>query len=77
MRMLEPRKGETKMVEAIRQGRVCDRDADIVYHREIGQSHAPGLMLLAENHIPLRPVQGTPVIGNKQSFGCESPLSSG
>ena len=58
--MLEAGKDQAKMVEPVIERLTGDGDAKVVHDGEIGQPKPARLMTLTEDHLLLRPVNGTP-----------------
>ena len=66
MGMLEAREGQPEVIEPMRQRDAGNRDAEAARVGEVGQAEPAGLVLLAEDHVLLRPVQRPP--------GLDAPL---
>jgi hypothetical protein len=60
MGMLEAAERQAEVVEPVRQRRARYRDARLGHLGEVGQPHPAGLVGLAEDHLPLGPVQRPP-----------------
>jgi hypothetical protein len=59
--MLEAAERQAEVVEPVRQRLARHRDAGFGHVGEVGQAHPAGLVRLAEDHLPLRPVQRPPL----------------
>lgn len=59
--VLEAAEGEAEVVEAVRQRRSRHRHADVRHVGEVGEAEPARLVGLAEDHLPLRPVQRPPL----------------
>ena len=61
MDMFKAAIGQPEVIQPMGQRLASNGDAKIGHVGEIGQTHATGLLNLAENDLPLGPVQGPPV----------------
>jgi hypothetical protein len=59
---------EAEVIEPVIEGDAADGDVEVAHVGEVGQAHAAGFMGLAENHLALGAMQGTP--------GANAPLQS-
>src|SRR5579871_3211847 len=66
MRVLETRAGQAEVVQPVLQRHAGQRDVESGHVGEIRQPQATGLVYLAEDHLALRAVDGTP--------GTDAPL---
>ncbi len=60
--MYEAGESQPKMIQPVVKRHPRDRHAKGTCTGKIRQAYAAGLLLLAENHIPFRPIEGTPGI---------------
>ncbi len=61
MGVLKAAEGQAEMVEPVRQRRADHRDPGAAHLGEVRQPQTAGLMRLAEDHLPLRPMQRPPL----------------